>query len=69
MDKTEARAIIKCLQKKDMTPEDTLTFELLQDFPNSLDSAPTDFYLFPKLKSHLFGRHFGNNSYCRGVLE
>ena len=27
MDKTEARAIIKCLQKKDMTSEDTLALK------------------------------------------
>ena len=38
-----------------------------QDPSISPDSAPSDFYLFPKLKSHLPGRPFGNNPYCTGV--
>ena len=65
MDKTEALAIIKCLQKKDMTPEDILA--LLQDPPNSPGSGPSDFYLVLKIKSHVPGRQFGNNPCCRGV--
>ena len=52
-----------------MTPEDTLAFELLQDLTNSSDSAPSDFYLFPKLKLYLPGRQFGNNPCCRGCFE
>ena len=39
MDKTEARATIKRLQKKDMTPEGTLALEMLQDPTNSSDSV------------------------------
>ena len=42
-------------------------FELIQDPPNLRDSSPSDFYLFPKLKSHLSGRHFGNNPCWKGV--
>ena len=33
-------------------------FELLPHPPYSPDLAPSDFYLFPKLKSHIRGRHF-----------
>ena len=51
-----------------MTREETHThththmgFELLQDPTNSPNSAPSDFYLFPKLKSHLPCRQFENN--------
>ena len=44
-----------------------LGFGLLQDPPNLTDSAPSDFYLFPTLKSHLRGRQFGHNPCCRGV--
>uniref|UniRef100_A0A673AZF9 Tc1-like transposase DDE domain-containing protein n=1 Tax=Sphaeramia orbicularis TaxID=375764 RepID=A0A673AZF9_9TELE len=36
-------------------------FELLPHPPYSPDLAPSDFYLFPKLKSHLRGRHFRND--------
>ena len=36
-------------------------FELLQYPAYFLDLAPSDFYLFPKLKSHLHGRLFRNN--------
>ena len=40
----------------------------VHDPPNSPDSVPSDFQLFPKLKSLLPGRQFGNNPCCRGVL-
>ena len=40
-------------------------FEILHP-PYSLDMAPSDFYLFPKLKSHLCGAHNGSNE---GVIE
>ncbi|CAH1250095.1 SETMAR [Branchiostoma lanceolatum] len=33
-------------------------FELLPHPPYSPDLAPSDFYLFPNLKSHLHGHHF-----------
>ena len=36
-------------------------FELLPYSPYSLDLAPSDFFLFPKLKSYLYGHHFKNN--------
>jgi len=32
-------------------------FELLEHPPYSLDLAPWDYYLFPKLKKELSGRH------------
>ena len=51
MEETETRAMLNCLQKKDRSPEDTFGVELLQDPPNSLNSALSDFYLFPKLKT------------------
>ena len=36
-------------------------FELLQHPAFSSDLAPSDFYLLPKVKSHLPGRQFRNN--------
>ena len=36
-------------------------FELLQHPAYAPDLAPSDFYLFPKLKSHLLGHQFRNN--------
>ena len=60
MDNTEARAIINCLQKKERHDAWIyFGFELLQDPPNSQNSDPSDFNLFPKLKSHLPGLQFG----------
>jgi histone-lysine N-methyltransferase SETMAR len=41
-------------------------FEILSHPPYSLDLAPSDFYLFPKLKTKLLGRRFGSNE---GVME
>ena len=37
-------------------------FELLPHAPYSPDLAPSDFYLFPKLKSHLRGRRFESDN-------
>lgn len=37
------------------------SFELLPHPPYSPDLVPSDFFLFPKLKSKLHGCHFGNN--------
>ena len=62
MVKTEVRAIMKYRQKKDMTPENKFGFKLLQHHTNSRDSAVSIIYLFPKLKTHLPGRYFGNQS-------
>ena len=36
-------------------------FEVLPHPPYSLDMAPSDFYLFPQLKSNIRGAQFGNN--------
>ena len=41
-------------------------FETLPHPPYSHDMAPSDFYLFPKLKSHLRGTQYGSNE---GVIE
>ena len=44
-------------------------FELLPHAPYSPDLAPSDFYLFPKLKTHLRGHHFGNNNEVIHAVE
>ena len=36
-------------------------FEVHPQLPYSPDMAPSGFYMFPKLKSNLRGRHFGSN--------
>jgi histone-lysine N-methyltransferase SETMAR len=41
-------------------------FEILPHPPYSPDLAPSDFYLFPKLKTKLRGRRLGSNE---GVME
>jgi hypothetical protein len=41
-------------------------YEILPFTPYSPDLAPSDFYLFPKLKTKLHGRRFGSNE---GVIE
>ena len=41
-------------------------FEILPHPPYSPDMAPSDFYLFPKLKSHLRGTQNGSNE---GLIE
>jgi histone-lysine N-methyltransferase SETMAR len=38
-----------------------LHYELLEHPPCSPDLAPSDFYLFPKLKLFLAGEHFSSN--------
>ena len=40
--------------------------EIFPHPPYSPDMAPSDFYLFPKLKSHLCGTQYGSNE---GVIE
>ena len=41
-------------------------FEVLPHLPYSPDLTPSDFYLFPKLKTNLRGRNFGSNE---GVID
>ena len=41
-------------------------FEILLQTPYSPNKAPSEFYLFPKLKSHLGGAQYGSNE---GVIE
>ena len=49
-----------------MTVATDCGFEILPHAPYSPDMALSDFYLFPKLKSHLRGTQFGSNE---GVIE
>ena len=44
-----------------MTAATECGFEVLPHPPYSPDMAPSDFYLFPKLKSNLRGTQFGSN--------
>ena len=44
-----------------MTAASECGFEVLPHPPYSPDIAPSDFYLFPKLKSSLRGTQFGSN--------
>ena len=41
-------------------------FKILPHPTYSPDMAPSDFYLFPKMKSHLRGTQYGSNE---GVIE
>ena len=49
-----------------MTAATECGFETLLHPLYSPDMAPSDFYLFPKLKSHLHGTQYGSNE---GVIE
>ena len=49
-----------------MTAATECGFEILPHPPYSPDMAPSDFYLFPKLKSHLRGAQYGSNE---GVIQ
>ena len=49
-----------------MTAVPDCGFEIFPHPSYSPDMAPFDFYLFPKLKSHLLGTQYGNNE---GVIE
>ena len=44
-----------------MTAATECGFEVLPGSPYSPDNTPSDFYLFPKLKSNLRGTQFGSN--------
>ena len=46
-----------------MTAATECGFEILPHPPYSPDMAPSDVYLFPKLKSHIRGTQFGSNKY------
>jgi len=43
--------------------------ELLEHPPYSPELAPSDFYLFPKLKLFLTGQHFSSNQEAITVVE
>ena len=49
-----------------MTAVTECGFEILHHSPYSPGMAYSDFYLFPKLKSHLLGTQYGSNV---GVIE
>jgi histone-lysine N-methyltransferase SETMAR len=46
-----------------------LNYELLEHPPYSQDWAPSDFYLFPKLKIFLSGQRFSSNQEAIAVVE
>ena len=49
-----------------MTAATECGFEILPHPPYSPNKAPSEFYLLPKLKSHLGGSQYGSN---KGVIE
>ena len=49
-----------------MTAANECGYKILPHSPFSPNMAPSDYYMFPKLKSHLRGTHYGNNE---GVIE
>ena len=49
-----------------MTTATECEFEILPHPPYCPGMAPSDFYLFPKLKSHLHGTQYGSNE---GTIE
>jgi histone-lysine N-methyltransferase SETMAR len=46
-----------------------LHYKLLEHLPCSPDLAPSDFYLFPKLKLFLTGQHFSSNQEAIKAVE
>jgi len=46
-----------------------LHYELLEHPPYSPDLAPSDFYLFPKLKLFLAGQRFSSNQEAIAAVE
>jgi histone-lysine N-methyltransferase SETMAR len=46
-----------------------LHYELLEHSPYSPDLAPSDFFLFPKLKLFLAGEYFSSNHEAIAVVE
>ena len=49
-----------------MTATTEYGFDILPHLPYSPDMTPSDFYLFPKLKSHPSGTQYGSNG---GAIE
>ena len=49
-----------------MTAVTEFRFEILSHPQYPTDTAPSDFYLYPKLKAHLRGTQYGGNE---GVIE
>ena len=47
---------------------DRLGYEILQHPPYSPDLAPSDFYLFGKLKAHLRGDHFLDDEHLKSEV-
>ena len=58
-DKTEAQAIIQCLQNKDITPEDTLALNCYRTLIIHKIQPRLTFVCPPKVKSHLHSLQFG----------
>ena len=52
-----------------MTAATECRFQILPHPPYSPDMSPSDFYLFPKLKSHLRGTQYGSNEGSKRILE
>jgi histone-lysine N-methyltransferase SETMAR len=46
-----------------------LKFELLPHTPYSPDLAPSDYFLFPKLKKWLAGKRFANNEEVESAVD
>jgi len=46
-----------------------LQYKLLEHAPYSPDLAPSDFYLFPKLKLFLAGQRFSSNQEAIAAVE
>jgi hypothetical protein len=46
---------------------DECDFVKMKHPPLSADLPPNDYYLFPKLKKHLRGRHFSSDEYLKVV--
>ena len=53
----------------DMTAATECGFEILPYPPYSPDMAPPDFYLFPKLISHLRGSQYGSNECVKEAVN
>ena len=52
-----------------MTASTECEFEILSYLTCSPDMAPSDFYLFPKLKSHLRSTQYGSNEGVIGAVK
>lgn len=52
-----------------MTTIQETRFELFEDPPYSPDLAPSDFYLFPRLKEHFRGQKIEDDSEVMAAVE